>query len=220
MIAFAASENLAELAASDVTFSDGTFYTCPTMFHQIYSIHVQIEGIMTPAIYALLPRKIQAIYNRFFTLLQDHMENLQIPFRPTTAFVDFEVAAHNAIRSVVPGINIKGCFFHYTQCIWRKAQSTGLQTLYLENDDVKLLVRQAAVLPLIPLARIEDVWFQTLEDADDADIPHPMLLFIEYVTEQWYLLRGMLGFGCPGFIPLTSCSLTQEATFPFVHSPL
>ncbi|XP_021370157.1 uncharacterized protein LOC110461150 [Mizuhopecten yessoensis] len=167
MIAFAASENLAELAASDVTFSDGTFYTCPTMFHQIYSIHVQIEGIMTPAIYALLPRKIQAIYNRFFTLLQDHMENLQIPFRPTTAFVDFEVAAHNAIRSVVPGINIKGCFFHYTQCIWRKAQSTGLQTLYLENDDVKLLVRRAAVLPLIPLDRIEDV------------------LFIEYVTEQW-----------------------------------
>ncbi|XP_021359380.1 uncharacterized protein LOC110454276 [Mizuhopecten yessoensis] len=117
------------------------------------------------------------------------MANSQIPFRTTTAFVDFEVAAHNAIRNVVPGtkqcINIKGCFFHYTQCIWRKAQSTGLQILYRENDDVKLLVRRAAVLPLIPLDRIEDVWFQTLEDADDADIPHPVLLFTDYVTDQW-----------------------------------
>ncbi|XP_021359169.1 uncharacterized protein LOC110454121 [Mizuhopecten yessoensis] len=151
MIAFATSENLAELAASDVIFSDGTFYTCPTIFYQMYGIHVQIEGIMTPVAYALLPGKSQAIYNRFFTLLQEHMSNLQIPFRPTTAFVDFEVAAHNAIRSVVPGINIKGCFFHYTQCIWRKAKPTGLQTLYRENDDVKPLVRRAAVLPLIPL---------------------------------------------------------------------
>ncbi|XP_060085237.1 uncharacterized protein LOC132564607 [Ylistrum balloti] len=185
MIAFASSENLAELAASDTFFCDGTFYTCPTMFHQIYSVHVQNEGIMTPVVYALLLGKSQAIYSRFFTLLQGHMAHFDIPFRPTTAFVDFEVAAHNAIRHVFHGITIKGYFFHFNQCIWRKAQSTGLQTLYRDNDDVKLLVRRAAVLPLIPLDRIEDVWFQTLQEADDADIPHPVLPFTDYVTEQW-----------------------------------
>ncbi|XP_060065155.1 uncharacterized protein LOC132545490 [Ylistrum balloti] len=95
MIAFASSENLAELAASDTFFCDGTFYNCPTMFHQIFSVHVQNEGTMTPVVYALLPGKSQAIYSRFFTLLQDHMAHFDIPFRPTTAFVDFEVAAHN-----------------------------------------------------------------------------------------------------------------------------
>lgn len=185
ILAFATSENLADLAASDVFFSDGTFYTCPTLFHQIYSIHTQIDGIMTPMIYALLPGKSQTIYTRFFTLLQEHMTNFNIPFQPTTAFVDFEIATHNAIRSVFPGIDVKGCFFHFTQCIWRKAQSTGLQTLYRDNDDVRLLVRRAAALPLIPMERVEDVWFQALEDANDADIPHPLLPFTDYVTEQW-----------------------------------
>ncbi|OWF53655.1 hypothetical protein KP79_PYT25464 [Mizuhopecten yessoensis] len=76
MIAFATSENLAELATSDVFFSDGTFYTCPTMFHQIYSNHVQIEGIVTPVVYVLLPGKSLAIYNRFLTLLQEHMTTI------------------------------------------------------------------------------------------------------------------------------------------------
>ncbi|XP_060068385.1 uncharacterized protein LOC132548532 [Ylistrum balloti] len=140
---------------------------------------------MTPVVYALLPGKSQAIYSRFFTLLQNHMAHFDIPLRPTTAFVDFVVAAHNAIRHVFHAITIKGCFFHFTQCIWRKAQSTGLQTLNRDNNDVKLLVRRAAVLPLIPLDRIEDVWFQTLQEADDADIPHPVLPFTDIVTEQW-----------------------------------
>ncbi|XP_060063946.1 uncharacterized protein LOC132544378 [Ylistrum balloti] len=156
-------------------------HSTPVQLHQIYSIHVQIEGIMTPVVYALLPGKSQVIYNRLFTLLQDLMTHFQILFRLNTAFVDFEVATHNAILGVFQGITIKGCFLH--QCIWRNAQSTGLQTLYNDNDGVKLLVRRAAVLPLIPLNRIEDVWLQTFEEADDADIPHLVLSFTDYVTE-------------------------------------
>lgn len=73
--------------------------------------HTQIDGIMTPMIYALLPGKSPTIYTRFFTLLQEHMTNFNIPFHPTTAFVDFEIATHNAIRSVFPGIDVKEWFF-------------------------------------------------------------------------------------------------------------
>jgi hypothetical protein len=37
---------------------------------------------------------------------------------------DFETAVHSSIREVFPDINTKGCFFHFTQSIWRKAQAT------------------------------------------------------------------------------------------------
>ncbi|XP_021362292.1 uncharacterized protein LOC110456077 [Mizuhopecten yessoensis] len=126
MIAFATSENLAELAASDVIFSDGTFYTCPTIFYQIYSIHVQIEGIMTPVAYALLPGKSQAIYNRFFTLLQEHMANFQIPFRPTTAFVDFELR-HRAMgrrrpTNLEPLLNRRTSDYQQSRSLARKTE--------------------------------------------------------------------------------------------------
>ena len=74
-------------------------------------------------------------------------------------------------------------FFHFIQSIWRKAQATGLQIPY--RDDVKTLVRRAAILPLIPLASVEDVWFQALEDRDNADITQLTQPFTDYVTDQW-----------------------------------
>jgi hypothetical protein len=66
-----------------------------------------------------------------------------------------------------------------------KTQTTGLQTLYRDNEEVRTLIRRAAVLPLIPLDRIEDVWFQALEDLEDAGIPHDTQSFPDYITEQW-----------------------------------
>ena len=185
MITFATTESLQELANSDTFFCDGTFYTCPSLFYQIYSLHIKIDDIMTPVVYAFLPGKSQAVYTRFFSLLQDKMTDLGLDFAPTSAVLDFEVAVHNSLKNLFPGINTKGCFFHFTQCIWRKAQSTGLQNPYRDNEDVRTLVRRAAILPLIPLDCIDDVWFQTLEDRDDANLTPLTEPFTDYVTEQW-----------------------------------
>ena len=103
-----ATENLTDLSASDRIYCDGTFYTCPSVFHQIYTIHIQIDGIMYPVVYALLPSMSEQVYTRFFNLVQRTMITNNIPFSPTTVFMDFERAAQNAIRSVCHGITIKG----------------------------------------------------------------------------------------------------------------
>ena len=99
-----------------------------------------------------------SMYTRFFALLQQEINNIGLRFAPTCLFLDFEAAA-DAIRDTFPGINTKGCFFHYIHCIWRKAQATGLQIPYKDGENVKNLVRRAAVLPLAPLDFIDDVWF-------------------------------------------------------------
>jgi len=62
---------------------------------------------------------------------------------------------------------IKGCFFHYTQCICRETQKCGLQTYYKENDD------------------IEDVWFNVLQDIGDTNNVRDTTTFTDYVTEHW-----------------------------------
>ncbi|XP_060080916.1 uncharacterized protein LOC132560271 [Ylistrum balloti] len=140
---------------------------------------------MTPVVYAFLPGKSKAIYRRFFQLLKDKMAELNLRFSPTSALADFETAVQNSIREVIPDTTTKGYFFHYTQSIWRRAQATGLQILYKDNDAVKTLVRRAAILPLVPLEDIEDVWFQALENRDDADLTQQTQTFTDYVTEQW-----------------------------------
>uniref|UniRef100_A0A8W8K0R5 MULE transposase domain-containing protein n=1 Tax=Magallana gigas TaxID=29159 RepID=A0A8W8K0R5_MAGGI len=48
---------------------------------------------------------------------------------------------------------------------------------------VRMLVRRAAVLPLIPEHRVEDVWLEALEDNGDDD--NDVLRFKDYVTETW-----------------------------------
>jgi hypothetical protein len=53
---------------------------------------------------------------------------------------------------------------------------------YKENDDIHLLVRKAAVLPLLPLNTIEDYWFNALEDIDDANTNIATLGYTDYVT--------------------------------------
>ncbi|KAK3109035.1 hypothetical protein FSP39_021589 [Pinctada imbricata] len=99
--------------------------------------------------------------------------------------LDFETAAHIAIKDVFHGIFTKACFFHITQCIWRKAQATGLQILHRDNSDIKTLVRRADILPLVPLDTIDDVWFQAVENSDDVDISDVTQPFTDYVTDQW-----------------------------------
>ncbi|CAG2213979.1 unnamed protein product [Mytilus edulis] len=60
MLIFSTTNNLTHLAAANTIFCDGTFYSCPTLFHQLYIVHAMIDGSMFPLVYALLPGKDQA----------------------------------------------------------------------------------------------------------------------------------------------------------------
>jgi hypothetical protein len=103
----------------------------------MYTIHAKIDHQIYPLLFALLPGKIQAVYAQLLIKLKTTMADLQL-------FMNFETAAQNAARTVFPGITVKGCFFHYTQAIWRKTQPTGLQVTY-RNYDIRQFVRRAAV---------------------------------------------------------------------------
>lgn len=91
---------------------------------------------MYPLLFALLPGNTNAVYTKLLTKLKTSMADLQFQLAPTTIFMDFDTAAQNAARTVFPGITVKGCFFHYTQAIWRKTQHPGLQVTHRNNDDI------------------------------------------------------------------------------------
>lgn len=59
-----------------------------------------------------------------------------------------------------------------------------MTTKFRENEEFHRLVRGAGVLPLVPGHRVEDVWFQALEDSDDQTAP--VMRFKDYVTETWF----------------------------------
>lgn len=111
IIAYASPNNLHDFAASEMFSCDGTFYTCPGLFHQIFTIHILIDDLISPVVYALLPRKSQQIHTRFFTLLHDKIKDLGLQFSPSSALADFETTVHKSIQEVFSGITTKEYFF-------------------------------------------------------------------------------------------------------------
>ncbi|KAK3093890.1 hypothetical protein FSP39_021504 [Pinctada imbricata] len=185
IIIYATDSNLELLTNCSTIYGDGTFYVCPGVFNQLYSLHGCVDGHFYPLVFAFLPGKSTDVYLRFWDLLKSACDD-GLQLEPATVFLDFESAMHSATRSAFPSVTLKGCFFHFTKCVWRKDQQTGLQIPYQQNDAIKLIVRRAAALPLVPLDRIEDVWEFALQELWDTDFPVARTEpFVDYVTEQW-----------------------------------
>ena len=164
---------------------DGTFYVSPHHFVQLYSIHAMKYGQMFPLVYSFLPNKQEVTYRRMFNQLQDSMQTRGILLPDNLICqMDFETAAMNAARSILLA-DIRGCYFHFGQAIWRKAVEHGLKIPYSNPDDTRVarLVRRAGVLPLIPLDQMDNCWIRAMEDAP-TEVPG-VQGFMNYVTETW-----------------------------------
>ena len=185
MLVFATQTNLEHLCNARTIYADGTFYTCPGLFYQLYTWHCFIDGQMYPLMFAFLPGKSEETYLRLFNALDRECNRFGLELKPDILFMDHELAPRKAALRVFQTTDVKACFFHYTQCIWRKVQSSGLANDYRTNEDIHRLVRRAAVLPLVPVNSVEDVWFEALTDIATLELPAAVELFTDYVTENW-----------------------------------
>jgi len=101
---------------------DGTFKIAPSLFSQVFVILGSHNGDVHPCIYALLPNKNQATYNRLLV----EIKNLAPGIIAGSISVDFEIAIHNAFRTEFPNIEIRGCFFHLLQNMKKQIAAAGL----------------------------------------------------------------------------------------------
>ena len=97
--------------------------------------------------------------------------------------IDFEPAIRTAIASILSETVIRGCFFHFAQCIWRKVQDLGLVTAYKQNSSLRKTVRRIAALPLMPLNALGRLW-HLLRAQGPVDVPRMPELF-DYVQTTW-----------------------------------
>ena len=69
-------------------------------------------------------------------------------FCPKMAISDFEKAPRNVFKRLIPGIQITGCWFHFTQAIWKKAKEVlGLSTVYKKEFEFSSWLRKLMALP-------------------------------------------------------------------------
>ncbi|CAK9291289.1 unnamed protein product [Gordionus sp. m RMFG-2023] len=146
------------------------------------------EGVMIPIIHALLPDKTKETYIRLFQIITNFCAESQITFNPRFGQTDFKAAAISALKFVFPSMIIKGCFFHYSQALWRRCQSLGLVSLYLNHSNVHKVVRRMTTLPFCKEEDISRVRQNCYIMASE----NPMLMdFMEYMDTTWLGLNAI-----------------------------
>ena len=93
----------------------------------------------------LMAKKNEEAYEKCFTELRRQRPQL----KPEIVVTDYEKAAINGFEKVFQDVTIQGCFFHFSQCIFRSTQSHGLQKLYEENCEFALKMRMVAALAFV-----------------------------------------------------------------------
>ncbi|KAI6648122.1 hypothetical protein LOD99_11931 [Oopsacas minuta] len=138
---------------SKIWLADGAFKTVPTFFCQLYTVHCLIggpspfeNGHLLPCVYALLPNKSIATYTKMWKVIRDACPNCQ----PHYFFVDFEQSAINSFNSIWTLTQVKACFFHLSQSVYRKLQSLGLQSEYHNDPEFALTMRMLPALAFVP----------------------------------------------------------------------
>ena len=190
-IIFGTQINIEMLNTSQIWLCDGTFKTAPRLFAQVYCIHglrggpnLLEDGHLLPSLFILLPNKTEVTYTRMW----EQIKILCPDAMPTNMIMDFEIGAINSFRSLWPFTEVKGCFFHLSQNIWRKVQELGLQADYIQDESLALRIR---LLPALAFASPFDVPELFPQVIAQLGIPQAQELALYF--EKTYIGRSLPG---------------------------
>lgn len=102
---------------------------------------------------------------------------------------DFEKAVWQAVHLVLPFVQVKGCGFHWTQCLFRQLKKLGLVSAYRSDKNVKILCKQVLCLHLLPVCKIQNAFFCLLNSVssvtNDRDTQKLLKKWFGYVHRTW-----------------------------------
>ena len=91
--------------------------------------------------------------------------------------VVYECEKLQAIGETFPNITVKGCFFHFSQSIYRRVQAASLQSKYRNEDEFSIKIRMIPALAFLPINNVAEA-FETLEEVMPAEA-QPILDYFE-----------------------------------------
>lgn len=183
-LVFASDRQLDLMHSASNVYFDGTFKVVPSIFFQLFTLFVPSFDFASPVLFALMTRKTQALYAAIF----EKTKELVPDFRPTFAMADFEGASAAAFRLVFGPTDVFGCWFHFAQAVLKRVNRIGLNQAYLQNAEVKDVVRCILGIPLLPASQINVAADELRQRVtDDSAYPHQLGELITYVNRQWVL---------------------------------
>ena len=159
MVVFSSNTMMQHMSDAEVLLMDG-MHEVPesTGYYQLYTLHARVGAVTIPVVYALLPKKDRATYDKLFDVILAAFDerNMARP-NPDAVVIDFELAAVLALEDYFPDARITGCFFHLNKSIKKWVDSEiGRQATY--DSDFKVLMTSLVYLAFLRIEDIPSVW--------------------------------------------------------------
>ena len=140
-ILFTSIFQLRKITDCEQIFMDGTFYSCPKNYYQLYNIigKEKKTGIIIPISFILMSHKSYSLYYHVFNNIKTLILKNKIEYKEKELkfMMDFEKSSRKAIKSIFPESILLGCFFHFTKALWKKAKKEGLcKKLYMKETHI------------------------------------------------------------------------------------
>ena len=142
IVIYATDAGLHFFQQSKVLLGVGTFKTAPPPFLEIYVIYGTHENYKITVIWAFLGSNTE-VYKKFLETLKNKcFKKFQKILVPEFKITDYETGVISAIPKFFSYSTHLGCWFHYTQCIYRKKQEMGLTTQYKSDANFQKIARK------------------------------------------------------------------------------
>ncbi|XP_052820018.1 uncharacterized protein LOC128245833 [Mya arenaria] len=165
-------------------YLDGTFRVVNRPFTQLWSVHAflqQGESVkQVPLLYVLMSKRRKQDY---VAVLQKLIEIMEEAPKVEGFVMDFEAGLWQALRSVFPGTQLKGCAFHWCQAVLRHVQHLGLKATLKRREGAHQLIRKLLALPFLPGQHIERAFIKLKDRAEGSS--NQMKELFTYVEDQW-----------------------------------
>ena len=180
---------------------DATFAVVREPFTQLLTIHAQLKrtneegNLNMPVAYVLMMGKAEPAYEAVFKKIRDIVAAEGEPMKVKEFVIDYEKSIWNSLRKVWPESAVRGCWFHYTQCIRRKVIDCKIGKAAFEHGGVHKMERRLMMLPLVDENNIP-LLFRRLKSHYQAQIDscNGVKLLFEYMELMWISGRSSIGF--------------------------
>lgn len=116
-------------------------------------------------IYVLTCDRKRTTYDQIF----NELLKLEPKLNPTDITVDFEIGVIKSLSEHFPLASIHGCFFHFTQNVWRHIQTNGLQVPYTNYENFAFELRLLIALAFVPEGNVIEAYDQLIATEFYAD---------------------------------------------------
>ncbi|KAG0439055.1 hypothetical protein DMUE_2699 [Dictyocoela muelleri] len=152
------NNNLTILSKSKILLMDATFKSAPKKFSQLFVIHALHFNKRIPLVYCLCGSKSANMYSKIFSVICER-SNIQ----PESIICDFEVGLSKAISQKFPTANIYGCYFHFSQIMWRRVIKDGNVCFYKENYNFRKIFHYLLFLAYVPIEKVKCEFYKLKE---------------------------------------------------------